>query len=83
MKTGDTYHNTCDNQPSTWTIKAIESDMVTVYSPQSDRSYTISGVIFEDTMRVLGFTLVNPQQIDEYQRGMEQYILAKVEGSYP
>lgn len=57
MNIGDTYHNTCNDQPSTWTIEAMEDGKVTVYSPQSDGRYTISQVIFEDTMRVLGFTL--------------------------
>lgn len=59
MKVNDIYHNTCNDQPSTWTITHIhDDDKVTVYSPQSNKSYIISQVIFEDTMRALGFQLV-------------------------
>lgn len=57
MNVNDTYHNTCNDQPSTWTIEAMEDGKVTVYSPQSQGRYTVSQVIFEDTMRHLGFTL--------------------------
>lgn len=60
LEVGMVYTNQCDGQQLTYTIKAIEGANVVVYSSNLDRSYTLNQVIFEDTMRALGFSLTLP-----------------------
>jgi hypothetical protein len=65
LSKGDIYTNECDGKQISYTVKAVKDSFVVVYSSNLDREYILSQVVFEDTMRVLGFTL-QPNKLGEF-----------------
>ena len=74
---------TDDHQTLTYTIKDIdETGRLLVHSSLLEMAYFVTAEAFEDFLEVIGY-VDDGGYTEEYKKWYENYMLAKVEGSYP